>query len=445
MENTEETKVRESGNNLPGQTLKPEAPHMIPMPGGFELRWSFTDLDISAYVTRITDKATAEVAFFYATVEQIRDHKETILLSPNRVDFLAPNQKYNLVKQLRDIGHTDEFLAFCDWERKVNQIALAVMNACRENIPAIMVRVNPDITLKPDYAVEPILYKDLSNIIFGDYASLKSITSMVLAYIAQLPYTNNGLGLEPAGKEKPTPCIWLDYEGQNTNFQRQWTGIQRGFKTDLEVPILYKEMTVPLADAIPGVRENMAENNIKMIIVDSLGPAAGGNLNDPEPAIRYHQALRTLGGTSLTLAHNSKDPNSDSKSIFGSVFFSNLARSIWQCKAEKEPMSNYAVVGLKQIKASLSQIHSPIGLAFEFDETANTIFVTKSDLKETSMAGDLPLSLRIKDFLRPGAMTVKDIGEGLDAKENTIRTAVHRLKNQGVLVQLGDKWGLKTM
>jgi hypothetical protein len=424
---------------------KPEAPRIIPMPGGFELRWSFTDLDISAYVTRITDKATAEVAFYYATVEQIRDHKETILLSPNRVDFLSPNQKYNLVKQLQDIGYSDEFVAFCDWERKVNNIALAVMNTCRENIPAIEVRVNPDITLKPDYVVEPILYKDLSNIIFGDYASLKSLTSMVLAYIAQLPYTDNGLGLEPAGKETPTPCLWLDYEGQNANFQKQWTGIQKGFISDLEVPILYKEMTVPLADAIASVREDMADNNIKMIIVDSLGPAAGGNLNDPEPAIRYHQALRTLGGTSLTLAHNAKDLNSDSKSIFGSVFFSNLARSIWQCKAEKEPMSSYAIVGLKQIKASLSQIHTPIGLAFEFDEQANIIFVTKSDLKDTSLAGDLPLSLRIKDLLRAGAMTVNEIAEALDAKENTLRTALHRLKKQGVTVQLEDKWALRAV
>ena len=200
---------------------------------------------------------------------------------------------------------------------------------------------------------------------------------------------------------------------------------------------------MPLADAITNVREDMAENNIKMLIIDSLGPAAGGNLNDPDPAIRYHQALRTLGGTSLTLAHNSKDPNTGSKSIFGSVFFSNLARSIWQCKAEKEPMSKYAVVGLKQIKASLSQIHSPIGLAFEFDETANTIFVTKSDLIDTGMAGDLPLSLRIKDLLRAGAFSIKEITEELDAKENTVRTAVHRLSKNQSVVQVGEKWALR--
>lgn len=427
----------------PESTPKPESPNVYPMLGGFELRWCYNDLDISAYVTRITEKATAEVAFFYATVGQIQDHKETILLSPNRVDFLSPSQKSGLVKQLRDIGHTDNFLAFCDWERKVNQVALAVMNQCRQNIPAEEILASPDVPLKPDYIIEPILYKDLSNIIFGDYASLKSLTTMVLAYIAELPYIDNDLGLMPAGREITTPCLWLDYEGQKTSFRKQWTAIQRGFSKDLQVPILYKEMTVPLADAITNVREDMAENHITMLIIDSLGPAAGGNLNDPEPAVRYHQALRTLGGTSLTLAHNSKDMNTDTKSIFGSVFFSNLARSIWQCKAEKEPMSNYAVVALKQIKASLSQIHSPVGLAFEFNEATNTISVAKTDLKDTGLAGDLPLSMRIKDFLRPGARTIKEIAEGLSAKDNTVRTAVHRLLKNQAVVQMGEKWGLK--
>lgn len=423
--------------------MPPEAPRIFPMPGGFELRWSFTDCDISAYVTKITEKATAEVSFYYASMEQIRDHKETLLLAPNRVDFLAPNQKYSLAKQLYDIGHTDEFLEFVDWERKVNNIALAVINTCRQNIPALEIRADPNLTLKAEYVVEPILYKDLPNIIFGDYSSLKSIMVMVLAYIAQLPYTDNGLGLEPADREKPTPVLWLDYEGQGKNFQKQWTGIQRGFHKDLEVPILYKEMTAPLADSIEGVREDMAEHHIKMSVTDSLGPAAGGNLNDPEPAIRYHQALRSLGGTNVTIAHNSKDPNTGNKSIFGSVFFSNLARSIWQVKADKDPMSNIAVVSLKQIKASLSMIHAPIGLVFEFDEQASIITVTKTDLQDTGLAGELPLSLRIKEALKRGPKTANELEIELEAKEGTLRVALNRLKKLEVTLKIGDQWALR--
>lgn len=421
----------------------PETPRIFPRLDGFELRWSYSDLDISCYVTRITDKGTAEVTFFYANLEQIANKTERILLAPNIVNFMVPNQKYNLAKQLGDIGHTDEFIGFLDWERKVNQIALAVMKECRKNIPASYVGMEEGVTLAADYLVEPILYRDLPNVIFGDYASLKSITAMVLAYIAQLPFTENKLGLTP-DKEKPSPCLWLDYEGQSTSFKKQWTAIQKGFVPDYEVPILYKEMTVPLADAITEVRREMLENQIRHIVVDSLGPAAGGNLNDPEPAIRYHGALRTLGGTSTTLAHNSKDPNSGSKSIFGSVFFSNLARSIFQCKADKVPGSKTTLVSLKQIKASLSLPHESIGFIYTFDEQANTITVCNTDLKGTPLAGDLTISLRIKDALRAGSMTVKELAEAIEEHEPSVRTALSRLKKgeHPSVVQLGDKWGL---
>lgn len=429
---------------------KPETPLIFTKPDGFELRWSFPDLDISAYVTHITDKARAEVSFYTATVEQIKEHKETLLLAPNQIDFLAPSQKHNLVKQLRNIGHTDDFVAFCDWERKVNNIALAVMGQCRKNIPAVEVRANTEITLAADYIVDPILYKDLPNIIFGDYSSLKTLTAMALAYVAQLPHHKNDLGLKP-GKVTSAPCLWLDYEGQHTSFQKQWTAIQRGFILGLEVPIMYKEMTVPLADAVTSVRADMLENHIEHIVIDSLGPAAGGNLNDPEPAMRYHQALRSLGGTSTTLAHNSKDPNTGSKSIFGSVFFSNLARCIWQCKADKDPMSNYALVSLKQVKASLSILHPAVGLAFEFDEQSSIITVTKTDLAGTALAGELPLSLRIKDLLRNGALTLDQISTELGVDRNVVKTTVYRLadKRKEVLIKTGvnevgiDKWGLK--
>lgn len=421
-------------------TFQPERPFIDVFAGGFRLRWVYSDIEFAADITRLTDKATAEVTWYYSSPDSDR---ETLLLSTNRVDFLSTTQKSNLVKQLGNIGYTDEFIAFGDWERKVNDIALAVIQNCRKDIPAVEVRIETNISLAPEYAIKPVLYRGLPNIIFGDYASLKSLTTMVLAYIVQLPYTENGLGLSP-GKETSTRCLWLDYEGQRDSFARQWSAIQRGFMpdSDLENIILYKEMTVPLADAIPTVRDETISNDIDMVIIDSLGPAAGGNLNDPEPAIRYHEALRLLGATSLTLAHNSKDPNTDIKSVFGSVFFSNLARSIWQCKAEKEPMENRATVSLKHVKASLSQLHGALGLAFNFDEETNRITVTKTDLRDTSLAGDLPLSIRIKNLLRTGAMSNKDIADALGAKQDSVKTKLNVMKNKGITTKNGDLWGL---
>ena len=57
--------------------------------------------------------------------------------------------------------------------------------------------------------------------------------------------------------------------------------------------------------------------------------------------------------------------------------------------------------------------------------------------------GELPLSLRIKDLLRHGAMPVKEIAEVLEANEATTRTAINRMSKKGYLVKVGESWGLK--
>jgi len=427
------------------QVVQPERPFIDEFPSGFRLRWVYGDIEFAADVTHITDKAIAEVTWFYSLPES---DKETLLLSTTRIDFLAPTQRANHVKQLRGIGYLDQFIQFVDWERKINHIALAVLQHCRKDMPAVDVIIDDDIPLAAEYVVKPILYKDAPNVIFGDYGSYKSVTAMILAYIAQLPYPDNELDLAP-GQETATNCLWLDYEGQPVSFKQRWAAIQHGFHLDipeerpLQMPIRYKEMTVPVYDAVESLQYEMTESHIGMLVIDSLGPAAGGNLNDPEPAIRYHQALRTLGGTSLTLAHNSKDLNTGTKSIFGSVFFSNLARSIWQCKAEKEPMDSRGTISLKQVKASLSQLHGAIGFSLDFDEEANKITVKKSDLRDTSLSGDLPLRTQIKNLLRQGAMTSPDIAETLDANKGSVRAKLSALLADEIVVKNGDLWGLR--
>jgi len=142
----------------------------------------------------------------------------------------------------------------------------------------------------------------------------------------------------------------------------------------------------------------------------------------------------------LTLAHTAKDQLTRKRTIFGSVFFTNLARSVWECKAEQEAGEDEAVISLRQMKANLSRLHSPLGYRFTF--TDNSISVVKADLRDTGLSGELPLALRIKDLLRAGAMPVKEIAEALEANEGSVKTIVNRLAKKGVTVKVGDSWGL---
>ena len=87
-------------------------------------------------------------------------------------------------------------------------------------------------------------------------------------------------------------------------------------------------------------------------------------------------------------------------------------------------------------------MHPTLGYKFNF--TDNSVTIAKSDLKDTGLATELPLSLRIKNLLRTGAMTAKQITESLDANEMSVRTVLNRMTNKrGILIKIGETWGLK--
>jgi len=354
-------------------------------------------------------------------------------LSGIRFNLTSTQARAGIVKRLREI--TDAF----DWSTIVEGVVSSTLILFRQEEPSVEIWPSEEDDLVPSYLLEPILYLNHPAVIFGDYGSLKSLKALAIAYVVQLPFYDNDLGLIPL--KEPTRCLYLDYEDDSSSFRKRWSALERGFGKG-DMPILYRRMTASIADSIEGLKKIITEKKIGLIIVDSLGPAARGNLNDAEPAIQYHAALRQLNVTSLTLAHTSKDLLTKRRTIFGSVFFTNLARSVWECKSEQETGEDEAIISLKHTKANLSKLHTPLGFHFTF--TNNAITIVKSDLRETGLSGELPLAWQIKNLLRSGSLTKSEIAETLDKGEDVIRITLKRMEKRGDVVMLLDKsWGLK--
>jgi len=389
--------------------------------------WASYELIVDA--EHFNSDGQAELTFWHDNAEH------TLLLLQTKANLLSSSNTVSLVRRLQNCN---DGLRYLPWDWILTCITYKVTQKARQGESVEDIWPSEDDSLAPAYLVEPILYLNHPAVIFGDYGSLKSLLALVIVYVAQLPYPDNNLGLITAGES--TPCLYLDYEDDPSSFRKRWGAIQKGFGIEAPMPILYRRMTNTLADSMDGLEQIKKDKDIKLLIVDSLGPAARGNLNDPEPAIRYHEALRKLGITSLTLAHNSKDLLTKRRTIFGSVFFTNLARSVWECKAEQETGEDEAVISLSHRKANLSKLHPPLGYRFSF--TDKTITIAKADLRDTGLSSELPLKLRVKDLLRGGAMTVKDIAGALDANEGSIKTIVNRLAKDGITVKTGESWGL---
>jgi len=402
-------------------------PSVTPGIGLFNYNWP--ELQLRIMVRGYNANGHAELLFFSG------NGLDEVLLDQNNVNLLSASAKHNQVKKLERLRND------VPWDDALTWVTHLTVETARQGEPVETIWPSEDDTLEPSYLLKPILYLNHPCVVFGDYGSLKSLLALVIVYITQLPLTDNNLGLVTL--KESTHCLYLDYEDDRSSFKKRWSAISQGFGIKASMPIEYRRMTSTVADSVEKLQQDIADRDIKLLIVDSLGPAARGNLNDAEPAIRYHEALRKLGITSLTLAHCSKDQLTRKRTIFGSIYFTNLARSIWECKAEQEAGEDEAIISLKHSKASLSRLHSPLGYRFTF--TNDSIAVAKADLRDTGLSGELPLSVRIKDLLRSGAMPVNQIAEALEANGGSVKTALHRLAKKEVTVKVGDSWGLITL
>jgi hypothetical protein len=419
-------------------------PKQSVIPNGYKFTWERGDeQNVEMTVSRFNESSrTGNISAEFEVLVLYNGIPEP-LIAATRVNLSTPKSRQDFSKQLK--GKEDGSQIYdIPWDRLVEYVCKMTIAAYRQGEPSEEIWPSEEVTLEAEYLIEPVLYLNHPSVLFGDYGTCKSITALTMAYIVERPFPDNPLGLIPL--REPKPCLYLDYEDDISSFRNRWSALYKGFGNGIAMPIEYKRMTATLADSVDQIRRMVDEKNIKFLIVDSLGPAARGNLNDPEPAIRYHAALRELGITSLTLAHTSKDQFTKKRTIFGSVFFTNLARSVWEVKAEQEIGEDEVVISLKHTKANLSRLHPPLGFRFAFAD--NTIDVAKIDLKDTGLSGELPLPWLIKNLLKRQPLSSEEIAEELGKSKDTVRTTMTRLYNKGMgdVVKLPEhRWGIRAL
>jgi len=335
-------------------------------------------------------------------------------------------------------SYLDSSATWIDWTQILNDVCLRTIKLYHNGHDVEDVWPIGEIP-KPSYLIEPILPLHQPTIIFGEGGAGKGHFTMTLAIIAQLPFIDNNLGVKPL--TTPSNCLYLDYESDYSAFQRTLSGLCMGLET--AVGLKRMQMSAPIPDCIEQISNKVFNEKIEFIIVDSLGPAAGGNINDAEPAIKLYSCLRQLKDvTTLIIAHNSKDPLSRTKSVYGSVFFTNLARSVWELKKSQIEDSSEMIVALKHIKYNARK-QSPMGFCFTFDNDTGGINVKRQDLTTTELEVEMKLEDRIKNLLlRDGLQTQVQITEKLGVNKETIKTYLWRGVKKQYLVKVGDGYGI---
>lgn len=335
------------------------------------------------------------------------------------LNFSAPRSITERANILKDRSRMDSL----DWFGFLQEFVFRVTAAERKGKPAsVLAEVPDDAEDQPDaWDIHglPVL-TDLPMVIFGEGGSGKSYLAMYIA-----------------GKlaERGVNVLYADWEfsrrDHRKRFARLFTPMPKG--------VFYINCDRPLIDEIDRIQRLIAHHRIGYVIFDSMVFALNGPADD-ERAGQYFRAARQTGLGGLHLAHTTKSNEDDAdKKVYGSVFFSNGARSIWFCSKAKNPARGEHDIGLYHRKSNIGELLKPKGFKLAFRGTRTLVeTIAVEDSEELSVS--LPVLDRTIKLLRTGAMTMKGIADELNVPIGSIKSVFTRHKSK--FVKTGNKYGV---
>ena len=86
------------------------------------------------------------------------------------------------------------------------------------------------------------------------------------------------------------------------------------------------------------------------MVIDSLGLALGGVVNEAETVVRLFEAVRELDATTLLIDHQGKGEDADRRGAIGSSYKRHYARS--ECEMRRSDDGDTLIMGLYPHKAN---------------------------------------------------------------------------------------------
>ena len=337
-------------------------------------------------------------------IEAIMPGRQTLDHGPIRFNLSSTTTRNSLVKYLG--GQMPELA----WPTMMDTV-------CRLAISHF--KVGPSLInlahyegFPPNWLLWPLILEDEINILFGDGGNGKSLIAMTAAVSLQ-PQHSQLRGMVPNGNTK---TLYLDWEASPNAHASRLKKLMH------PVPMLdmaYLRCSAPLHEIVRQVKRHLTESGCGMVVIDSIAAACGGEPERADIALRLCNAVRSLDTTSLLIGHQTKG-NDDTGKPFGSVFWTNEARSTMEIKRQQDAGQDTMNLGLYHRKINDGRLEKPIGISVSFsDDTIK--FNAQSIVDVPELASRLPAWQVIERYLREsGPSPVEEIAAATDRKANTI-------------------------
>jgi hypothetical protein len=402
---------------------------------GYRLAWHLENIEIilDNFRESSRDGLRAEVMVISSRIAK----KQVLLIDD--VNLKSSRSRSEIATQLSKLEDGIQWIPFLQYA------CLTGVLRHREGEPCQLLSEAADVCL-PRFRLDPLIYEKQPSVIYAPGGSGKSYFVMLCALLVTKGgyfCTKNVDGTIEHRRLYAVPgnVLYLDWESEWNILASRRKTLTAGHPDLQKAEVHYLRMHRSLADDVRKVHQYVKRYAIDLVILDSLAPACGGEAISAETAIRFHAALRSLEVSSLAVAHVAKDQNGEAKSIYGSVFFTNLARSVWQIQSRQDQGSSVKRMTLSHMKVNEGPLQPSMGFTLSFEHGIARVDPSH-DRPDTTV--ERTAVQRIKKVMKEGGSTVFNISERTGLSDAIVRARLNGGKNHWCRKIDGKEWALIT-
>ena len=297
-----------------------------------------------------------------------------------------------------------------DWEGIVEDLSGIVIDTHRKGESEITLADVP-VDEKIRWRVDNLLVESDISLLWADGGTGKSFFALFLGTLIQQGYmsSEHGLIVEPGN------VLFLDYETSATEIAVRAKLIQTGLNIDTpdatktSSKIIYRRCDQPFAEEVDRIRDIIHNHSIDVVIIDSMGMAVGGDIQDAFEITHFFRELRKLKKTVLVISHANRQGT-----FFGSAYTYNSSRLVWEAKrsGSNETGMDFSLFCRKANNVSMQP---PQSWSVEFKDNTAVVY-TRGDVFATDTAGELSYrDLVYRILSEEGGKTKEYIKESIKA------------------------------
>ena len=353
------------------------------------------------------------------------------LYGPISFDLLSGTKRLEAVRALKQ--RQDE-----DWATILEYVCRLAVSSLESSSDFVdMTTYQRTEEKRNTWLIDGFLAKNKPTLIYADGGTGKSMFTVALAMSVA-----SGLNIIPeleVNESTGGSVVYLDWEAEleDHDDRTQWicNGLDSNKWSVNDFNIHYIRCRTSIFQMQIQIQKRIEETGAQLLVVDSLVPSVDSDANDADTARRFYQVLRSLDIPSLIISHTTKNPGDvDSKAKpFGSAYWWNQARSVWEIRKEQSAGDNYTDLAIINRKSNNWSIVEPIGVRMitedmQSSEPKVTFEPITLATQNNSLSKVVPIKARIMSLLNGTieGMSVKDIADELEENMDSVRQALRR-------------------